>query len=1160
MKPIKLRIKGLNSFIDEQVIDFNKLTAQGLFGIFGPTGSGKSTILDGITLALYGNVARKSSNYINVNCDKANVNFEFQITTDKVTKYIVDREFRRKKDGAINAGKCKIINEDSGDILAEGVKSVNKKVEEILGLNLDDFTRTVVLPQGKFSDFLKLEGRERREMLERLFNLQKYGDVLSKKLSSKIYEEKDNNNILIGQLSGYEDVSEEKFNEKKEELKEIEDKLKNVTESFNKIENLFKENEEVWNLSKELKLYKEKEAKLKVKEEKITELETRVKLGEASSRVMPYLESLESNIRELKNINIELEDLKQLLNSVSSEREKILEIFKKLKEEKEEKLPQLLIKQQKTAAAIEDEKILNAILENINNLNLELKRYETKIYSDEESIKKNKEDIQKRNNEIKTFQQEYDSLKIDETFKQKIQEALLNEQNLNLINKNILNNKSKKEDIEKENEEVTKSGVQLKQRLDEKSKEFVELKEKLDYLEKNVPCNQDDLLKMKELIVINKEKNLRIENLIKDKSKTENLIVSLRENLDPIKYEEKKLQKEIEDLKISRDKAVEKNFIIKLRIDLQEGEECPVCGSVHHLTKDIDHVEIDVEAINSSIDIAEKKIKELNQKIVEDESKIKILNEKIENIDNEINMIKNDIGSKTIEDMEEELKNLTAKLESYNKEKELLKVRLNDIQVEINTEQGEIKTLRAIIIKNRKELEVLNNELNDSIKQSDIINNNLNIFKEETKVDDFKKKNEEIKVNEYKRNQIEEKLKQDRSALEGMERESELLRNDLALSREKFTSIKSNLVSNEKNRDEKIQAIKNKVGDNNDLIFLMKSITEEINLINNNYKEAEKKNDYIEKKFNDINEKLISCQTKNVQLKKMKSECEINLKNSIIKENFSSEDEVRKSYIEDEKITEYKQSIDSYKESVSKVHGNIESLNRKINNRECTNERYNELKNELTEEKNKLEQCKEFKIKIENEVSDLNKKLLELKDILHKKEELEHKMSLLSDLEKLFKGKKFIEFVAASQLKYISIEASKRLKEITHGNYGLEVDDNGKFIIRDYKNGGVARDASTLSGGETFLASLTLALALSAQIQLKGTAPLELFFLDEGFGTLDDDLLEVVMSSLEMIHHDKLKIGIISHVESIKNRIPVKLIVTPAECGVSGSKVKIEIN
>ena len=179
-------------------------------------------------------------------------------------------------------------------------------------------------------------------------------------------------------------------------------------------------------------------------------------------------------------------------------------------------------------------------------------------------------------------------------------------------------------------------------------------------------------------------------------------------------------------------------------------------------------------------------------------------------------------------------------------------------------------------------------------------------------------------------------------------------------------------------------------------------------------------------------------------------------------------------------------------------------------------------------------------------------------DYLKQKEELDHKLALLNDLDKLFKGKKFVEFVAATRLKYVSLEASRKLKEITNGNYGLEVDEDGRFIIRDYKNGGAERDASTLSGGETFLASLALALALSAEIQLKGTAPLELFFLDEGFGTLDDNLLEVVMSSLERIHNDKLKVGIISHVESIKNRVPVKLIITPAEAGMGGSKVKIE--
>lgn len=90
------------------------------------------------------------------------------------------------------------------------------------------------------------------------------------------------------------------------------------------------------------------------------------------------------------------------------------------------------------------------------------------------------------------------------------------------------------------------------------------------------------------------------------------------------------------------------------------------------------------------------------------------------------------------------------------------------------------------------------------------------------------------------------------------------------------------------------------------------------------------------------------------------------------------------------------------------------------------------------------------------------------------------------------------------------------------------------------------------------MTSLALALSLSEEIQLKGTAPLELFFLDEGFGSLDENLLDVVMTSLERIHNEHLKVGIISHVESVKARVPVRLIVSPAQSGISGTKVEIE--
>ena len=75
---------------------------------------------------------------------------------------------------------------------------------------------------------------------------------------------------------------------------------------------------------------------------------------------------------------------------------------------------------------------------------------------------------------------------------------------------------------------------------------------------------------------------------------------------------------------------------------------------------------------------------------------------------------------------------------------------------------------------------------------------------------------------------------------------------------------------------------------------------------------------------------------------------------------------------------------------------------------------------------------------------------------------------------------------------------------------------------------------------------------------MKNQAPLEIFFLDEGFGTLDQDLLDIVMGALERLPSQKLAVGIISHVEELKNRVPAKMIVEPAKQGISGSQVYIE--
>jgi exonuclease SbcC len=144
-----------------------------------------------------------------------------------------------------------------------------------------------------------------------------------------------------------------------------------------------------------------------------------------------------------------------------------------------------------------------------------------------------------------------------------------------------------------------------------------------------------------------------------------------------------------------------------------------------------------------------------------------------------------------------------------------------------------------------------------------------------------------------------------------------------------------------------------------------------------------------------------------------------------------------------------------------------------------------------------------------------------------------------------------------SQLNYVAKEASKRLNEITKGKFDLLLDkDDGSFQIKDNSSGGHIRSTDTLSGGELFLTSLSLALALSSHIQLKNSAPLEFFFLDEGFGTLDENILEVALLSLEKLHSEDLCVGIISHVKEIQERLPLKLIVSPAILG-DGSTVTL---
>ncbi|WP_370778088.1 AAA family ATPase [Clostridium sp.] len=1161
MRPIKLKIKGLNSFIEEQTIDFEKLTDRGLFGIFGPTGSGKSTILDGITLALYGDVSRKSSNYINTNCDRLNVSFEFQISGAEIKRYLVTREFKRdKKSGNPISGKCKIVDITNGEeVLADKVKAVTDKCKEVIGLSLEDFTRTVVLPQGKFSEFLKLEGKPRREMLERLFNLEQYGDNLSRKLSREINHEKTENSVLLGQLMGYEDISEEKKAEKEEELKLSIDNLNKVAKELKDIDKSFKENQELWDMQLEVRGYKEKENALKERAIEIESFKEKVKLGEAANKVKPYISTYENTLNNINFTERELRELKIKCEELNSNKKIIEEQWNNARLIRDSKLSQYKVQEEKIKDAINDKKSLdlleNEIKEinnNVNELNKKKKENEEKLVDSEERLK--------RGNDLLKEKEEYrDTLNIDSEFKKYVQDGLVLTRDYNNYLKLLKDIETKINTI---NELVKKSLEEkniLKVEFDKKNYLLKENENNLESLIKNCPGNQNDLFDMQE-----KYSELKGQLDIYNRSNEEikkniKLIEELSIELKPKKEEFNKLDNEIKRIKVDVLEIERENLAHKLREELMYGDVCPVCGSTEHHKENIKHVEIkDITSLEESIELKEKILDTLSNNIKDMEAKLEISKNKLDEEKEVIKALGEDFNEEIVKSIQLKINDLRVKINEYNTKKEELEKIIKVLKDECNNSKLKFTELETKIGSYENQVKTLEDERKNQYNKLKEAEDSLNILKEKTSVQDFISKNEEINKVEKEREEIEKTIKKYRDRIEVLNADKENATKNLAETNEELAKISTVLKEKNKVREENLNKLKSKVDDINNIEESLINIQKEIKEIEDNYVIAEKQKEEANKIYEECNSKLISITSKIKELYNRKEEEKEKLEIILKEEEFLNIDEVKINLLDKEKIKELKSEIDKYKENLSQLKGAIESITKKIGYRKLLEEEWILIQKEKEEKELKVKELNEIKIKVEEELKIIKEKILELKDLLKQKEKLDHKLALLNDLDKLFKGKKFVEFVAATRLKYVSLEASKKLKEITNGNYGLEVDEDGRFIIRDYKNGGAERDASTLSGGETFLASLALALALSAEIQLKGTAPLELFFLDEGFGTLDDNLLEVVMSSLERIHNDKLKVGIISHVESIKNRVPVKLLITPAEAGLGGSKVKIE--
>ncbi len=999
MKPLFLSIEGLQSFQEKQEIDFEKIGRDGLFGIFGPTGSGKSTIIDGMTLALYGNIIRfknnsssESKDYfdieaINKNSQEAKVNFKFKVGENI---YRVERNYKiGKKSGKLTKTAVLFKNENNEEIkIAENYKEIYKEVKEnILGLTLEDFTRSVVLPQGNFSQFLKLTGTEKRDMLERIFNLEKYGDILSKKANAHKYNLENSLKSLDIELSAI-GFNEEELNKQTEKFEILEKETENLKKEEKELKAEIQEMEEIRTLEENISKFQKQKDELDKNSEYIAELETKKNMAE---KFIPVIEKIHKKNDYEDRINI-------LNDEIKTDKEKLEQAVKQLEAKKE------VYK------------------------NLEEK---------ENFLEKEKE---------KNYVPQDEFLKASEDYKSSIEKESLIEKEENL--------KKEIQNLEVQKEKLSDDIKNFTDTLNDLEKEKSEIKD----------VSQDEILNLEKEIL---QKKSLYENLEKREKELEKIVFNAECLEDKIKNNNSELSEleETESLYLVNRKNY---FIYEIEKELHEGDICPVCHGIYHkkLSENCENyfneeafekIQQDIRKIKSYIQIDCDKLKEYDEKIIEIKSEIEIISD-----------IKNDI-------------------ENLENQKEALNKKLKETADKKNLIEENIKEKTDTLNKNKILSASAESELNSKINSLNDIENRLKEIPEflfstdelKENLENIKKKNDVFKNTDSQLNELRKEKKN-------------IWDTKITVWTDKIKNFETQLIQKEENH----KNIKTE--------YL--ALSEEINKV------------LLENKISDL--KYIN--------------------------------EIEKSI---DKISHMKEEIEKHKNDTVYVLKMILDYKEQLKNRNFSKEKFENL----AERDKIVNMCLEKNIRLLGEIAksieifNINKKRAE--EILIEKEKIEKKLNPAKEMTELLKGRKFLDFLSAGKLQSITRIASETLQRITNGRYRINVDEKSDFSIMDNFNSAV-RKPQSLSGGETFMVSLCLALALANQIQLKGKSKLEFFFLDEGFGTLDSELLEIVFSVLENLKAEGMTVGIITHVEEIKNRVARKLMVYPAQVGISGTIVK----
>ncbi len=1008
MIPVKLTIQGLYSYQEKQTIDFTRLTEANLFGIFGAVGSGKSSILEAITFAIYGktdrlNLSGDNRNYNMMNLKSNDLLIEFVFETGKnQTAYQAVVKGRRngKKFEEVKTLERSAYRNDGGN----WIPMEPEQLEKAIGLSYDNFKRTIIIPQGQFQEFLQLGNKDRTQMMKELFNLQKF------ELYYKVASLENKNNAKKQNIEG-----------QLQQLGAIDPEQIKLYEA-----QLIQFKTEIEQLSLILAGNQMKEAEWKKLQEVVKKLAaTQLVLKQLKDRE-PEFSALETAIGNYEQCLVQF---KSLLDALTLSDRKIVQKTDLIKAETsglkraEEEITLLETAFAELKIAYEDRDLLKQQAEELTKM-IRMNALSTLALADEDRIKKGNLILEQTIENVGKLKLEKESLELS-----------LNAEKVKLPDLAMLS-KVKTWHVENKN---------LHQQLADRKLEIQKFQ--------------------KEIVAINEAVKTRFKDPVfagmAPEADIPGGIQFLKDRVEQLKKKILVLDAEMEHYRVQAK-------LEEYAVNLNDGEACPLCGSVHH------------PAIFSPASVAEALSGALKNK-ESLEKEIVWANENLTQLADLSNRFK--FNSEHHHELTARLKELDTKIAAH-----AALFQWENFKEETLVSQA--FTAAENIQKGLKE------------KETALAKVNTQFDKEIQNKEKFQTEIEKIKM----------ALTISQTEIKTLT--EQILRINIADYRAK-TSIE---IETEK------QALLHK------FTFLEKQFNE----LTNKLSELRKSKDRLSGSLEANEKELLQEKTASAELQKQ-------LTSRLLQTGYSNLEEIRTILSQDINLELQKQKLRDFRQQMDLLQSQVTLLQSEIGNRIYNSELHQKLLAEITANTQNLSQINQELGK----VAELLKKLksdMENQALLRKElENLELRAENIKTMKSLFKGSGFVNYISSVYLQNLCNAANDRFFQLTRQKLSLEITEDNNFQVRDFLNGGKVRSVKTLSGGQTFQAALSLALALADNIQKITDSNQNFFFLDEGFGSLDKDSLAVVFDTLKSLRKENRIVGVISHVEEMQQEIDTHL-------------------